>query len=131
MSLTLSATAQALSISTVAQERGNSYGIFGYSGATLGVLAVIVIGLAVALAAISTLAEKRRHVSGFSQLVGVIGTIAADVLVSILLVTWWTQANWSADPNGYTGFGIVIGSLAAACAAGLGSGFVFSILLED
>ncbi len=129
MSLTLSATAQALSISTVAQERGNSYGTFGYSGATLGALAVIVIGLIAALAAITTFAEKRRHISSFIKFVGVIGTFGADVLVSILLVTWLTQVSWSTDLS--TDFGAVLGSFAAACFVGLGSGIVFSILLKD
>jgi len=126
----MSATAQALSLSTVAQERGNNYGVFGFTGATLGVLAVTLIGLIVALAAITTLAE-RRHVSSFSQLIGLIGTLAADLIVGILLVTWWTQVNWSADPNVYTDFGIVVGSLAAVFVAGGSSGIAFSILLED
>ncbi|MEO5950139.1 MAG: hypothetical protein ABIQ04_01690 [Candidatus Saccharimonadales bacterium] len=106
----LLAHTMSLSDSSVAQERGSRYGAFGFASSTIAVLVTIFVALVVASVILATVTDLV-----FTACFVVIATIVIEMM---LLVTWWTSFSWSSKGDG--GTGVVVGSIIAIVATGIG-----------
>jgi hypothetical protein len=137
MSLSVGATlAQTFALTTTTSERSDMYGLFGYSGVTIGTLTAVVIGLITFVGLIYHMAptrDQRAYINTIRlprlvTLIVVGATIAINVIATLLLLTWWTAANWTDLNYGAGGF-IAIGSIIIALCLTKGSTAVYKRLV--
>jgi hypothetical protein len=126
----------ATATTTVTPERSDTYGLFGYSGVIIGTLVAIVIGLITFVGLICHMAPTRDqrayistiHLPPVVTLIAVGATIAINVIATLLVLTWWTTANWT-DWNYGAGVCVAIGTIAIALCLTKGSSAVYERLV--
>lgn len=112
------------------------YGIFGYSGVTIGVLVAVAVGLITFIGLIYHMApsrDQRAYLSTINlppavTMIAIGATIAVNVIATLLLLTWWTAVDWTGWNYGVGGF-IAVGSIIIALCLTKGNSAVYERLV--